>query len=72
MAARLNALVSGSVMERIRNILASGSARLTVDGDTVRLSAPEVAQLDDVLAADVKRPPGFMDVTEVLRMRTAA
>lgn len=64
----------GSRSDWVRNVLAAGSARLTVDGREVELANPRVVgwdELRELLAPDVKPPPGWARVTDFLRMDLA-
>jgi len=64
-------LVYGSRSDWVRNILAAGRARLTVDGQDIELTAPRVISGTEAWQAigdDVKRPPGFLHIDEYLRM----
>ncbi len=69
-------LVYGSRSDWVQNVLAAGKARLTVDGEDIELTAPRVVGDAEAWAAlpdTVKRPPGFLRISEYLRMdRTAA
>ncbi|MGW3350754.1 nitroreductase family deazaflavin-dependent oxidoreductase [Nonomuraea rubra] len=68
-------LVYGSRSDWVRNILASGTARLLVDGKEVELTAPRVVGQQEAfqaLADDVTRPPKVLRITEFLRMDLAA
>ncbi|MEV0825766.1 nitroreductase family deazaflavin-dependent oxidoreductase [Nonomuraea rubra] len=68
-------LVYGSRSDWVRNILASGTARLLVDGEEVELTAPRVVGRQEAfqaLADDVTRPPKVLRITEFLRMDLAA
>jgi deazaflavin-dependent oxidoreductase (nitroreductase family) len=68
-------LVYGSESDWCQNALAAGSARLVVDGREVALTNPRVVQRADVLDEldpNLKPPPGFLNVTECLRMDEAA
>jgi len=68
-------LVYGSQSDWVRNCLAAGSARLSVGGDEIELTAPRVITEDEawqVMADDVKRPPGLLRITEYLRMDWAS
>ncbi|GAA2890115.1 hypothetical protein GCM10020220_095380 [Nonomuraea rubra] len=65
----------GSRSDWVRNILASGTARLLVDGKEVELTAPRVVGRQEAfqaLADDVTRPPKVLRITEFLRMDLAA
>lgn len=67
--------VYGQQSDWIRNILASGTAKLRVGGDEVELSSPEVINTEaavELLAKDTKMPAGFLQVDDYLRMKVAA
>lgn len=67
-------LVYGSQSDWVRNVLAAGSARLTVGGEDVALIAPRLIDQEEawsVLPATVKRPPRLLRITEHLRMDVA-
>lgn len=64
-------LVYGSGSDWVRNILASGSARLRVQGRDMELTAPRVVGPDEAfqaMPADVPRPPKLLRINEFLRM----
>lgn len=64
-------LVYGSGSDWVRNILASGSARLRVEGRDMELTAPRVVGRDEAfeaMPADVPRPPKLLRINEFLRM----
>ncbi|MET8382706.1 nitroreductase family deazaflavin-dependent oxidoreductase [Streptosporangium canum] len=64
-------LVYGSRSDWVRNILASGGARLRVDGREVELAAPRLVGKDEAFQAlsdEVTRPPRLLRITEFLRM----
>jgi len=64
-------LVYGSGSDWVRNVLAAGCARLGVEGEEVELTAPRLVGKDEAfraLADEVARPPGFLRITEFLRM----
>lgn len=68
-------LVYGSGSDWVRNVLAAGHARLSVDGQDVELTTPRVVGEVEAFAAladDVKRPPKALRITEFLRMDLAA
>ncbi|HEX6355091.1 nitroreductase family deazaflavin-dependent oxidoreductase [Actinophytocola sp.] len=68
-------LVYGSGSDWVRNVLASGSARLRVDGKEVALATPRLVGEDEAFQAlpdEVKRPPKLMRITEFLRMDLVA
>lgn len=61
----------GSKSDWVQNILAAGAATLQVDGREFELVSPRVVTKDvawQQLSATTKAPPGFMNVTEYLRM----
>lgn len=67
-------LVYGSESDWVRNVLAAGHARLTIDGDDVNLTRPRLLDEDkawQILPETVKRPPRFLRISEYLRMDLA-
>jgi deazaflavin-dependent oxidoreductase (nitroreductase family) len=55
----------------LRNVLAAGSARLSIGGGDVPLTSPRMVRRKDVwssLPAGTRTPPGVSDETELLRM----
>ncbi len=63
-------LMYGSGSDWVENILASGSASLSIDGDEIALVSPRLISKDaarELLEDDVM-PPGFLKVTEFLQM----
>ena len=67
-------LVYGSGSDWVRNVLAAGNARLTIDGEEIDLTGPRVVNADEawrVLPDTVKRPPRLLRITEYLRMDLA-
>lgn len=67
-------LVYGSASDWVRNVLASGRARLTVNDEEFELVAPRLVSGEEAWAAigpDVKRPPGWLRIDEYLRMDIA-
>ncbi|QSB16850.1 nitroreductase family deazaflavin-dependent oxidoreductase [Natronosporangium hydrolyticum] len=55
----------------VRNVLASGTARLSIGGKEIELNSPRMVRKADVwplLAAGTKTPPGISDESELLRM----
>ncbi|MBQ1026202.1 nitroreductase family deazaflavin-dependent oxidoreductase [Micromonospora sp. C95] len=55
----------------VRNVLAAGTAQLSVGGEQVRLDSPRLVRKQDawsLLPADTKAPPGISDESELLRM----
>lgn len=64
-------LVYGSRSDWVRNTLAAGHARLTVEGRELALTAPRVIGADEAWEAigeGPKRPPGWLRIGEYLRM----
>lgn len=64
-------LVYGSESDWVQNILASGSATLETDGDSVELSSPRLVPKDEVwrlLDGIAKPPPEWLKVKEFLQM----
>jgi deazaflavin-dependent oxidoreductase (nitroreductase family) len=64
-------LVYSSRSDWVRNTLAAGRARLTVDGRDLELTAPRLITEEEAWRAigeGVKRPPGFLHIDEYLRM----
>lgn len=67
-------LVYGSRSDWVRNILAAGHARLTIDGQDIELTAPRLIASQEAWQSiddGVKRPPGFLRIDEYLRMDLA-
>ena len=67
-------LVYGSGSDWVRNILAAGGATLTVSGEDVELVNPRLVDAQDAwqaLPKTAKRPPGFLRITEYLRVDRA-
>jgi deazaflavin-dependent oxidoreductase (nitroreductase family) len=67
-------LVYGSRSDWVRNILAAGHARLTLDGQDIELTAPRLISGQEAwrdIGEGVKRPPGFLRINEYLRMDLA-
>ena len=65
----------GSQSDWVQNILAAGTARLTVGGEEIDLVAPRVLTTDEAwqqLPASTKRLPDFLNISEYLRMDLAA
>lgn len=64
-------LVYGSECDWVTNIMASGSATLHKDGETIDLASPRVITKEAAwqqLSDTVKRPPRFLNVNEFLHM----
>lgn len=64
-------LVYGSASDWVKNILASGTARLKIDGDDVDLVSPRLVSKDAawrILPSTTKRPPAMLRITEYLQM----
>ncbi|MEV4799250.1 nitroreductase family deazaflavin-dependent oxidoreductase [Nonomuraea sp. NPDC049421] len=67
-------LVYGSRSDWVRNVLATGHARLHADGKDIDLTAPRIVGRDDAfpdLPDSAKRAPRLLRITEFLRMDTA-
>lgn len=67
-------LVYGSGCDWAQNVLAAGRATLTVDGDEVELTRPEIVDADTAFALlppGTKRPPGFLRIDEFLKLERA-
>jgi deazaflavin-dependent oxidoreductase (nitroreductase family) len=67
-------LVYGSRSDWVRNILASGSAKLEAGEEEIGLTSPRViseAAAHDLLDGIAKLPPGFLNVKEFLVMDIA-
>jgi deazaflavin-dependent oxidoreductase (nitroreductase family) len=68
-------LVYGCGSDWVRNSLAAGHARLTIDGQEVELTAPRLISEDEAwqaIGAGVRQPPRLLRITEYLRMDLAA
>lgn len=64
-------LVYGSKSDWVRNVLAAGHARLTIDGEEIDLTTPRLVDEDEAWQAlpdTVKRPPRLLRITEYLWM----
>ncbi len=64
-------LMYGSGSDWVKNVLAAGTARLTVDGEEFELASPRVVTKDvawQQLPATTKAPPDYLRVTEFLQM----
>ena len=67
-------LVYGSDSDWVLNILASGTAKLAIDGDQFDLVSPRLISKDEawqLLSEMTKEPPNFLKVTDYLRMDIA-
>jgi len=67
-------LMYGSESDWAMNVMAAGTARLTVDGEEIELTRPRVVPRDEVwglLPAGTKPPPAFLRVGHCLRMDRA-
>ncbi len=65
----------GSESDWVKNILAAGTATLTVAGDEIDVTSPRLISKDEafqVLAETTKAPPEILKVTEYLRMDAVA
>ena len=61
----------GSRSDWVKNIVASGTATLRIDGEEIDLVAPRLITAEEAigqLPAGTKTPPRSMNVTEFLRM----
>lgn len=68
-------LVYGSESDWVQNVLASGNASLEVEGETFELTSPRLISADEAwtqMPSTATRPPGFLNVTEYLRMDIAS
>lgn len=68
-------LMYGARSDWVKNVLASGHARLRVGGTETELDHPRLLTKDEAvtqLSAHTKLPPDFLNVTEYLRMDRAA
>lgn len=75
MAATCSSLVYGSGSDWVKNILAAGTATLTIQGDEVELAAPRVVTKDVAwpqLPPDTEAPQALLRVAEFLQMDTVA
>lgn len=66
-------LVYGSESDWVKNVFASGTASLRIDGQEIELTSPRLVDGETAwhqLPAGTKRPPKFLRVTEFLRMDT--
>lgn len=66
-------LVYGSGSDWVQNVLAAGSATLEIDGNLVELMSPRLVSKEhasNLMAADTKAPPGFLRISEYLRVDT--
>jgi len=55
----------------VRNVLAAGGARLSIDGEEMQLESPRMVRKQDIwphLPAGTKTPVGVSDESELLRM----
>lgn len=67
-------LVYGSRSDWVQNVLAAGTAKLEVAGETVDLIEPALLTAEQAFAqlpADTKRPPRLLKIDEFLKMRRA-
>lgn len=68
-------LVYGAGCDWVRNVLAAGSAQLTLGDEVIELVRPRVidrTEADAALPASVARPPRLLRIDEFLRMDHAA
>ena len=59
----------------VKNILASGTAHLTVEDQELDLDSPRLMTMDEALEQlpdSVKMPPSWLNVSDFLRMSVAA
>jgi len=64
-------LVYGSRSDWVQNVCAAGTAGLRVEGQDVALANPRVLtdeEFRQIVPETTKLPPGFLNVTEFLRM----
>ena len=57
----------------VKNVLAAGEARLSIDGHEIALEAPRLVTKDDVwplLPSSTKTPPSIKGTSQLLRMDT--
>lgn len=67
-------LMYGSDSDWVRNVLAAGTARLQAGGEEFELVSPRVITKEtawEQMPTKAKPPPGFLKVTEYLRMDLA-
>ena len=67
-------LVYGARSDWVRNALAAGRARLTIEGEEVELSNPRLvdeAEAWQALPGSVQRPPRWLRIRDYLRMDLA-
>lgn len=67
-------LVYGAESDWVRNVLAAGHARLTIDGEEAELATPRLVDENEAwqaVADTVERPPRFLRISEYLRMDLA-
>lgn len=64
----------GADSDWVQNILAAGTALLKVDGQQIELTNPRLIDKDaawtQLASTSAKQPPGFLKVTDYLRMDT--
>ena len=64
-------LVYGPKSDWVQNIMSAGKAELRANGSTIQLTNPRLISESEawgLLGEDVARPPGFLKVTDFLRM----
>ncbi len=57
----------------VKNVLAAGEARLSIDGSEIELEAPRLVTKDDIwplLPSSTKTPPSIQGTSQLLRMDT--
>ena len=67
-------VVYGADSDWVRNILASGDAKLRIDGKEIQLGSPRIIGPEEawsLIKDGTKRPAGFLNVSEFLRMDLA-
>ncbi len=66
-------LVYGPKSDWVQNVLAAGGATLEIAGDEIELTAPRLIGQEEAwrqLPGGTKPPPGFLNITDFLRMDT--
>lgn len=69
------AIIYGAESDWVQNVFTSGTAQLRIDDRDVVLVAPQLYAGGtgwSLLPADAKRPPGILNITELLRMDNAS
>jgi deazaflavin-dependent oxidoreductase (nitroreductase family) len=68
-------VIYGRRSDWVRNVLAAGSAQLSIDGKTIDLTAPRLIPRNDarpLLPPGTSEPPDILRVSEYLRMDVAS